>query len=92
MLNLLSLLLGLLAWAVGIAAIVQKGRPWGVFVSMGLCGAALAVQFFEIARLVAIEDFSALLDISDTLAKVAAFLLVTTMVLNLAALWRGKGR
>lgn len=86
--NLLSILLGLLAWALGITAIVKKGCPWCIFTSMTLCGASLVSQFYEIDRRVQLHDWSALLDTSDTLAPVARFLLITTAFLNLIALLR----
>ena len=90
MYNLFSIGLGLIGWGLGIAAIVKKGCPWCVFFSMTACGAALAVQFYEISRRVSLRDWSALLDTMDTLAAVAGLLLISTAVLNFIALLRGR--
>lgn len=88
MLTYLSLGLGLLAWGFGIAAIAAKGKPWLMVSSFTACGISLVLQFYEINCQVAEKDWSWMLDVCDTLADVAAILLVVTVVLNLAALWR----
>lgn len=88
----LSLGLGLLAWGLGIAAIVTKGRPWLVFSSFTACGISLVLQFYEIRSHASREDWSFFYDVAPTLADVAAVLLAVTVVLNFAALCRGKGR
>lgn len=88
MLNLISFLLGLCAWALGAAAIAKKGSCPLSFGSFTLCGVALMLQFFEIRRRVALCDWSALMDTADALAMAAAVLLTVTTALNLTALWR----
>lgn len=90
MLNLISFLLGLCAWALGAAAIVKKGSCPLSFGSFTLCGGALALQFFEIRRRIALSDWSALMDTADALATAAAILLAVTVALNLIALWQSR--
>lgn len=93
--NLGSLLLGLTAWGLGLAAWAMsllrlggRGRSWGEVLSLGsfsACAAALCLQFFEICRRVELHDFSALMDTSEALAKVAVVLVVITLLLNFGA-------
>lgn len=89
--NLLSIGLGLLAWGFGIAAIAKRGKTSLVFSSLTACGISLTIQFFEIRGHVFNQDSSWFLDVMPTLADVAAALLMVTVVLNAAALWRGRG-
>ena len=91
MYSILSLGLGLLAWGFGVAAILKKGKPWLIFSSFTACGLSLTIQFFEIRCQVYDGDWSWFLDVMPTLANVAAVLLIVTVALNAAALWRGKG-
>lgn len=88
MYNLLSIGLGLLAWGFGSVAIAKRGKISLVFSSLTACGISLTIQFFEIRSHVFNQDSSWFLDVMPTLAKVAAFLTVTTVVLNLIALLR----
>lgn len=92
MLTFLSLDLGLMAWGLGAAAIVTKGKPGLMVTSFTACGISLVLQFYEITHQVAEKDWSWMLDVCDTLADVAAILLVVTVVLNFAALWHGRRR
>lgn len=92
MYNLLSIGLGLLAWGFGIAAIVKKGRAGLIFSSFTACGVSLVLQFYGIRGHAIRCDSSWFLDVMPTLAHVAAILLVVTVVLNFAALRRGRGR
>lgn len=88
MYNILSLVLGLLAWGLGIAAICKQGCPRCMFTSFTACGASLVLQFREIAWRVSIHDFSAIEDTIFALADAAGFLLLTTAALNGIALLR----
>lgn len=90
MYSILSIALGLLAWGLGIAAIINKGTAVPVFSSMAACGCSLVVQFFEMRCQALAEDASWFYDVAPTLAMVAGILLAVTVGLNLAALWRGK--
>lgn len=90
MLNLCSLLLGLVSWGTGAAAMAKPGLRWLSAASFVTCGAALFVQLLEVNRLVEIGDWSALMDTIDAVAAAALILLAVTTALNLIALFRGK--
>lgn len=90
--TLASLLLGLLAWGLGIAAIVRRGRTGLVFGSLAACAVSLTVQFFEIAAQASEGDSAWFYDVTPTLAKVAALLTIVTITLNTAALWKASKR
>lgn len=87
MLNLISIALGLIGWAIPIAAMGMAAAPrrWPLtpILSFTACGSALVVQFFEILRRVNKEDWSALIDVTPTLAKVTVALLGITVIMNL---------
>ena len=85
MLNLASLFLGLAAWGLGFGAAAKKSHVLSTF-SFSACSLSLVLEFFEIRRRVAGEDWSALMDIVPSLSVAAAVLLVVTVLLNLAAL------
>lgn len=92
LLNLGSLLLGLIAWIVPILSLKRSGE-YGVkkcynsiVVSLGACLASLCLQFFEINHRVDIEDWSAIMDTIGTLKWVAVILAVITLMLNSFAL------
>ena len=88
MLNLGSIVLGLIAWGVPVWYLSgrTKGRSrsgWPYLVSLGCCGVSLWFQILYGSHLAEIEDVSAWLDTADAVAKVAGFLLITTFGLNL---------
>ena len=87
MINLFSLLLGLLAWGLGFCGAMRKHHRL-CFYSFTACGIALVLQFFEIRRRVAAEAWYALLDTVPALSGAAAILLAVTVLLNAAALYR----
>ena len=95
-LNLGSLALGLISWALPVIALVgRRAKDWPLFsiVSVGACAMALCMQIFYTDHLVRIEDWSALMDTSQAVARVSAILLGVTLVLNavlLAMKKRGK--
>lgn len=86
--NLASLALGCLAWALPLAALVLKerlGRPGCALCAAGsfaACGAALWLQILYNRHLVRIEDFSALLDTVDAVAFLSGLLLAGTLAAN----------
>lgn len=88
LLNLGSLLLGLLAWILPVIMIVQRNKANYIkrivysFVSISACAISLCMQIFYTDYLVKIEDWSALMDTSAAIAVVSAILLVVTFVLN----------
>ena len=97
-LNLGSIALGLAGWAVPWLTFVKGSRAglvgrglWHV-VSLGCCALALWLQICYQRHLVEIQDWSALLDTAGAVGKVSGFLLVTTLLDNLAALALAKGR
>lgn len=90
MLNLASLLMGLGAWGLGFTAIRKNGSYPLTLGSFTFCGVALAAQFFEINRRVALSDWTALMDTVPTLTKVVSVLLIVTAALNVIALWKGR--
>ena len=90
MYNLLSLMLGLLSWGLGIAAVCKKGRSIYGFGSMALCGVSLVLQLLELSRRAKLSDFSAIQDTAPTVAHAAVLLLIVTVILNGIALLRGR--
>lgn len=85
MYNLISLLLGLASWLLGICAIAKPGTGWLSLASLVSCGAALLAQLLEVNRRVGLADWSALLDTMDAVLLAAILLLAVTTALNLAA-------
>lgn len=99
-LNVGSLLLGLIAWALpivniaGINRVKNSNRAAYSAASLGACALALFFQIVYQNYLVRIEDWSAIMDTSGPLVRVSAGLLVIALVLNVAALvvYRVRGR
>ncbi len=87
-LNLGSLALGLLAWALAAVNLLRRGnagsrnRVLFSAASLSACAASLCLQIFSIERLVKSEDWSALMDTAPAVARAAAWLLVGTVILN----------
>ncbi|MHB8061781.1 MAG: hypothetical protein ACYDG2_03970 [Ruminiclostridium sp.] len=87
-LNLVSLILGLIAWILPVVNLMQHNkadrRNWAVFsvASVSACAISLCMQIFYTNHLVKIEDWSALMDTSSAVALVATLLLVVTIILN----------
>ena len=100
LLNLGSLILGLIAWILPAVNLVQhnkiNSKRYATFTvtSLSSCAVALRLQLFYTDHLVKIEDWSALLDTSHATALVATLLLVVTIILNVSAslLHFGKNR
>lgn len=88
--NLLSLLLGLVSWGLGAAAVIRPGIRWTSAVSLLSCCVSLLVQLAEVHRLTELGDWSALMDTMDAVLAAAILLMVVTAVLNLIALARAK--
>jgi|LSQX01.1.fsa_nt_gb cytochrome c oxidase subunit 4 len=89
LLNITSLILGLIAWFIPILqrlrAKKQNLSSFGMYsiLSFGSCSLSLALQYFYLAHLVEIQDWAALMDITNTLAYVAGLLASVTIILNL---------
>lgn len=83
LLNIGSLVLGLIAWALPIAAAVsRKSRPGLSAASFALCAASLAMQLFYNQHLVALRDWAAIEDTHRAVCLAAAALLAGTVLLN----------
>lgn len=81
-----------------LAAVALPGfcivAPWGVdwkkhtimtIASMAACAAALCALLFEVNYRVGVADWSALMDLSGTMAQNAVLLIAITTGLNIAA-------
>lgn len=88
--NLLSLLLGLVSWGLGAAAVIRPGIRWTSAVSLLSCCVSLLLQLAEVHRLTELGDWSALMDTMDAVLAAAILLMAVTAVLNLIALFRVK--
>ena len=92
LLNVGSLLFGLLAWILPVAGIRRysktngKNKVYFSAFSFSACAVALCMQIFEINERVKLQDWSALMDTSGSLVKVCVVLVAVTIVLNLFAL------
>lgn len=88
-LNIGSLILGISALVLPVLVMVRrvKGTKAGVWVwmSMGLCLLAIIFQMIYGNHLVEIEDWSALMDTSETTLFLAAKLALFTALLDMAA-------
>ena len=85
-LNLVSLLLGLIAWAIPCVCLLRPAegaRTAGLLpCSLSACAAALLCQILYTDHLVQTADWSALLDTSRAVAWAASLLLAVTLLLN----------
>lgn len=83
-LNVLSLLLGILSWFLGAAALLRRSRNHctGSFCA---CAVSLYLQICYTRHLAVIRDWSAIEDTIGAVTIAAAVLLAGTVLLNLAA-------
>lgn len=91
-LNLGSIVFGLIAWALPVAALLRKRttkKPWGLFTagSLAACSLSLFMQILYTDYKVYIEDFSALLDTHFAITGAAIALLVVTLLLNVGVVF-----
>lgn len=88
LLNLGSIALGLIAWILPVVNLMRHKkhdhRNWVALsiLSISACAISLCFQIFYNYHLVKIADWSALMDITDNVAFVAAVLLIVTIILN----------
>lgn len=88
LLNLGSLVLGLIAWILPVVSlmryVMRDRRNWIVLsiLSISACAISLWFQILYQYHLVKIEDWSALMDTTSAVAFVSAALLIVTIVLN----------
>jgi cytochrome c oxidase subunit 4 len=98
LLNLGSLVLGLIAWILPVVNLMQHNtvnhRHWVAFsvASVSACAVSLWMQILYTNHLVKIKDWSALMDTSYAVALVATLLLAVTIILNVITLvvYHGK--
>lgn len=85
--NMGALILGLMAWGLGAAAIRQRrcGGPLYSAGSLAACSCSLCLELYYQAHLATIEDVAAILDTADAVAMCAGVLLAVTLVLNVLA-------
>lgn len=88
LLNVGSLILGLIAWILPIINLVKSKKPdYGncatlSVMSISACAISLCFQIFYNNYLVEIADWSALMDTSSAVTFVSAVLLTVTIILN----------
>ena len=88
LLNLGSLMLGLIAWMLPVVNLMRyekySHRHWVAFsiMSISACAISLCFQIFYNYHLVKIADWSALVDITDNVVLVAGVLVIVTIILN----------
>jgi cytochrome c oxidase subunit 4 len=98
LLNLGSLILGLIAWILPVINLLQyKKNPHrnlitSSVISNGACSVSLCFQIFYNYHLVKIADWAALMDTIDVVAFAAASLLIVTIILNAITLAVYHGR
>lgn len=88
LLNIGSLVLGLLAWILPGVNLIQhnktKNKNWVALsvISISACAIALSLQMFYSYHLVKVEDWSALMDTTGAVVFAATILLIVTIILN----------
>jgi hypothetical protein len=88
LLNLGSLVLGLIAWILPVVNLIRRDKADRgsllvcSVISVTTCAVSLCMQIFYSYHLVKIEDWSALMDTAHAVALAAAILLVVTIILN----------
>lgn len=88
LLNVGSLVLGLIAWLLPIINMAKSKKRnhdnWAVLsvMSISACAISLCLQIFYNNHLVKIEDWSALMDTTGAVTFVSAVLLTVTIILN----------
>ena len=97
LLNLGSLVCGLAGWIVPCLGL-WKGRlskpgrqGMASAISLSLCGLALWMQLWYQQHLADIQDWSAIMDTAGGVTKISAFLLLSTVLLNLIVLALASG-
>ena len=87
--NILSLLLGIVAWSLPVMYLMRwKHREWFCCGSFGLCALAMYFQLREILKRARIGDFAAIEDTIGAVVFAASMLLIVTLILNALAMLR----
>jgi len=98
LLNLGSLVLGLIAWILPLVNLMRYKKDghqnWVVFsmISICACATSLSFQIFYQSHLVTIADWAALMDTTDAVVFVTAVLLIVTILLNVMTLLLYRNR
>ena len=95
MLNIGSLVLGVCAWVfAGLAIWAPKAcsSHRNTLVSFSLCAAALVLQLVEINRRVLLADYAAIADTIRAVVIASVVLVAVTVILNLVAVAKAKGK
>jgi len=98
LLNLGSLLLGLIAWILPVVNLMRykkhENRNWVILsiLSISACAFSLYFQILYNNHLVNIEDWSALMDTAGAVAFVSSALLIVTVILNTITLYIFRDR
>ena len=95
MLNIGSLILGICAWlfaGLAIAASNARTSHRNTLVSFCLCAVSLLLQLSEISRRVLLDDYAAIADTIHAVLIASAALVSVTVILNLVAYRRAKGK
>ena len=88
LLNLGSLVLGLIAWIIPIVNLMrdkqQKNQNWVALsvISISACSISLCFQIFYAYHKVTVEDWSALMDTMYAVVFASAILVIITIILN----------
>ena len=88
LLNLGSLILGLVSWLLPIASLLRRskqaesGRAIYLFLSFAACSISLLLQQYYNDHLVKIEDWSAMMDTMKAVSIAATALVIVTIALN----------
>ncbi|MCM0650148.1 hypothetical protein NBE98_17405 [Clostridium swellfunianum] len=88
LLNLGSLLLGLIAWICPVINLIKykkhNNRNWVnlSFISMSACAISICFQIFYNYHLVKISDWTALIDTTGALVFVVSVFLIVSIILN----------
>ena len=88
-LNLWSIILGLLAWLMGIWAI-GKYKLWKPTVGYFFCAVALLLQLFMIKHEAFSGDYAAIEDTISAIIFAGVFMMAVTVILNLVACFKSK--
>ena len=92
LLNLGSLVLGLIAWILPIVTYIRYKKHdhgnWAVLsiMSISACAISLCFQIFYTYHKVTVEDWGALMDTMYAVAFASAILLIVTIILNVITL------
>ncbi|WP_411167882.1 hypothetical protein ACH36K_12120 [Clostridium sp. MB05] len=98
LLNPASLVLGLISWILPVVNLMRykknDNRNWIVLstISLSACAISLFFQILYTNHLVNIWDWTALMDITNSLVFVASVLIVVTIILNAITLIVYRGR